>query len=215
MGGNYFEGDDGVQNTLVFQVKGINFRREVNVGNGNTVIRHDVWKSKGSSDQGLNYSVNNGALTAKLIRPTHVVFGADEYLFPDRNKIITKNLIVNIYIVYKLSLKSITTSNALKNDLFGGIKVNRPNNTTNPHEYIYSGYGIGFNHTGVITHSEGNLARNVIIFGVDMSRSVHGSNKTQNILVSGRAFIQKINNTTIYAEKMYLPNFSVENKILF
>ena len=47
-----------------------------------------------------------------------------------------------------------------------------------------------------------------------MSGSVHSSNKTQNILVLGKAFIQKKkNNTTIYAEKMYSPNFSVENKI--
>ena len=48
-----------------------------------------------------------------------------------------------------------------------------------------------------------------------MSTSVHASNKTKNILVLGKAFIQKINNTTIYAEKMYLPNFSAENKICF
>ena len=34
-----------------------------------------------------------------------------------------------------------------------------------------------------------------------------------NILVLGKAFIQKINNTTIHAEKMYSPNFSVENKM--
>ena len=46
-----------------------------------------------------------------------------------------------------------------------------------------------------------------------MSGLVHASNKTQNILALGRAFIQKINNTTIYAEKMYSPNVSVENKI--
>ena len=46
-----------------------------------------------------------------------------------------------------------------------------------------------------------------------MSRSVHASNKTQNIHVLGKAFIQKINNTTIYAENMYSPNFNVENKI--
>ena len=55
----------------------------------------------------------------------------------------------------------------------------------------------------------------MIIFAVDMSTSVHASNKTKNILVLGKAFIQKINNTTIYAEKMYLPNFSAENKICF
>ena len=46
-----------------------------------------------------------------------------------------------------------------------------------------------------------------------MSRSVHASNKTKNILVLGKAFIQQIYNTTIYAEKMYSPNFSVENEI--
>ena len=46
-----------------------------------------------------------------------------------------------------------------------------------------------------------------------MSRSMHASNKTQNILVLGKAFIQKIDNTTIYAEKMYSPNYSVGNKI--
>ena len=80
-------------------------------------------------------------------------------------------------------------------------------------KYIYSGYGIGFDHSGVFTHPEGSLARNVIVFGADMSGSVHASNKTQNILVLGKAFIQKINNTTIHAEKMYSPNFSVENKI--
>ena len=46
-----------------------------------------------------------------------------------------------------------------------------------------------------------------------MSGTVYTLNKTQNILVLGKNFIQKINNTTIHAEKMYSPNFSVENKI--
>ena len=89
------------------------------------------------------------------------------------------------------------------------IKADKPN--TDPDKYIYSGYGIGFDHTGECTHP--SLARNVIIFGAEMSRSVHASNKTQNILVLGKAFIQQINNTTIYAEEMYSSNFSVENKI--
>ena len=60
---------------------------------------------------------------------------------------------------------------------------------------------------------ENLLILKVIIFGADVSISVHVSNKTQNILVLGKAFIQQVNNTTIYAEKMYSPNFSVENKI--
>ena len=83
--------------------------------------------------------------------------------------------------------------------MFGTIKADKPNK--DPEKNIYSGYGIGFDHTGEFTHPKGNLARNVIIFRADMSRSAHASNKTQNILVLGKAFIQQINNTIIYAEK--------------
>ena len=169
-------------------------------------------KVKGFFYQSLYYSLNRVDLKTKLIRPTHVFLGADEY-FQGVNKITTNNSIVNIYIVYKLLPKSITTNNALKNCFFVGIKASRPNDTTDPDKYIYSGYGIGFDHTGVFTHPEDNLVRNIMIFGADMSGSAHASNKTQNILVLCQAFIQKINNTTIHAEKMYSPNFSVENKI--
>ena len=35
----------------------------------------------------------------------------------------------------------------------------------------------------------------------------------QNILIRGHGLTQKANNTTIYGEKMYSPNFSSENKI--
>ena len=56
------------------------------------------------------------------------------------------------------------------------------------------------------------MGRNVVIFGADSSNSRHATNKTQNILVLGHSLVQKINNTTIYAEKMYSPNFTAENK---
>ena len=68
-------------------------------------------------------------------------------------------------------------------------------------------------HTGAFTHPEGGIARNVIIFGGDMSRSVHASDKTRDIPVLGKAFVQKIESKIFYAEKMYSPNFSAENKI--
>ena len=114
VGKNYFEGDDGMQNTLVFQVKSIYFKRDDGRdATGLIFYLHDVWKSKGSSDQSLYYSINRGTVTTKLIRPTHVVLGADEY-FQGVNKITTNNSMVNIYIVCKLSPKSITTNNALK-----------------------------------------------------------------------------------------------------
>ena len=45
-----------------------------------------------------------------------------------------------------------------------------------------------------------------------MSGSKHDSNKTENVLVLGRDIVQEINDKTIYAEKMYSPNFTVANK---
>ena len=89
--------------------------------------------------------------------------------------------------------------------------MTKPYNTTDPDKYIYSGYGLGFDSTRQFTYSQGEMARN-IIFGVDSSNSVHATNKTQNILILGHGLTQKINNTTIYAEKMCSPNFSPENK---
>ena len=91
--------------------------------------------------------------------------------------------------------------------------MTKPGNTTDTDKYIYFGYGLGSDHTGQFTHSQGGMARNITIFGVNLSNSVHATNKTQNILILGHAPTQKVNNTTIYAEKMYSPNFSEENKI--
>ena len=56
------------------------------------------------------------------------------------------------------------------------------------------------------------MGRNVVILGADMTKYRQGNNRTKNVLVLGHGLIQKIDNTTIYAEKMYSPNFSVENK---
>ena len=41
-----------------------------------------------------------------------------------------------------------------------------------------------------------------------MSSSSHANNKKNNILVLGKDFVQGINGTTIYAEKMYSINFN-------
>ena len=41
-----------------------------------------------------------------------------------------------------------------------------------------------------------------------MSFSKHANNKANNIYVMGKDYIQQINNTTIYAEKMFYRNFT-------
>ena len=90
--------------------------------------------------------------------------------------------------------------------------MTKPGDTPDTDKYIYSGYDLGFDSTGQFTHPQGGMARKILIFGVDSSNSAHATNKTQNIFILGHGLTQKINNTTIYAEKMYSPNFSTENK---
>ena len=89
----------------------------------------------------------------------------------------------------------------LKNALFGAIEITKNANTS---KYEYKGYGICFDESESFSHvrNKGNinhttLARNVIIFGVDMSFSKHANNKANNIYVLGKDYITKINDTTI------------------
>ena len=50
--------------------------------------------------------------------------------------------------------------------------MTKPNNTTDPHKYNYSGYGLAFDRTGQFTHNHCGLGRNVVIFGADVSNSM-------------------------------------------
>ena len=52
-------------------------------------------------------------------------------------------------------------------------------------------------------HADKTYGVNVIIFGGDLSSSAHSNNSNNHILVLGKDFIQGINGTKIYAEKMY------------
>ena len=47
-----------------------------------------------------------------------------------------------------------------------------------------------------------------------MSFSKHANNKANNIYVMGKDYIQKISDTTIYAEKMFYRNFTDPDKTL-
>ena len=46
-----------------------------------------------------------------------------------------------------------------------------------------------------------------------MSSSVHANNETKNILVLGKDFVQRLNNTAIYAEKLYSITFTEKNSV--
>ena len=130
------------------------------------------------------------------------------------NDHVINDSVINIYIVYKLDpiATSRDTTFTIQNALFGAMQITK---NTDINKYNYKGYGICFDGRKEFTHvrKRGNFSdttdgRNVIIFGVDMSFSKHANNKRNNIYVMGKDYIQRINDTTIHAEKIYYRNFT-------
>ena len=133
--------------------------------------------------------------------------------------------VINIYIVYRLD-KIKTDRNTdftIQNALFGAMKITK--DAYESHNQ-YRGYGICFDSSSS-NFSFGNRidAKNVIIFGVDMSFSTHKRNESKSIFVLGKDFIQGVTTigptaiagsttkgTTINAEKMYKTNFTEPDK---
>ena len=98
------------------------------------------------------------------------------------------------------------TDYTIQNALFGAIKI------TDSSKNKYEGYGICFDEGGSFTSGNITNGKNVLIFGADMSFSSHSTNKANNIHVLGKDFVQGINGTTLYAEKIYKTNFTEPNK---
>ena len=118
--------------------------------------------------------------------------------------------IINLYIVYEFKNRRVDNPDfTVQNGLFGAVKITKNANTSH---YKYEGYGICFDSESSFSFGNRIDATNVIIFGVNTSNSSHSTNKTQNIYVLGKDFVQRINNTTIYAEKIYKTNFTEQSK---
>ena len=173
------------------------------------------WKPKNIYNP-LNKNVLNSVQNTKLISPNikndgkglHAFFSGNYF---QQDIIAISDNVINIYCVYELDPIDFSRNNefTIQNALFGAIEITENANTS---KYKYKGYGICFDESESFSHvrKEGNfnhttLARNVVIFGVDMGSSKHANNKANN-------YITKINDTTIYAEKMYYRNFTETGK---
>ena len=126
--------------------------------------------------------------------------------------------VINIYCVYKLDSLASTrdTSFTIQNALFGAMQITK--NATDSSKNNYKGYGICFDERGQFGHTmaEGGRThitngRNILIFGADMSFSIHRTNRANHIYVMGDGFTQGIHDTTLYVEKKYLRNFTEPN----
>ena len=122
----------------------------------------------------------------------------------------THGQIVNIYIVYEINKKdnTVISDPTLENCLFGAVTLTK---NADIDKYGYSGYGIGFDRKGSFSFSSGGYGQNVIIFGVDMSSSIHIDNKKKDILILERGPTQGLE-STLTAEKIYSINFAEKNK---
>ena len=131
---------------------------------------------------------------------------------------IPNNNLFNIYCVYKLNpiASSRDTNFSIQNALFGALQITKNADTS---KYGYKGYGICFDRGTEFGHtiSEGGSAhttnaRNVLIFGADMSFSVHKTNRASHIYVMGDGIAQGIHDTTLYAENNFYRNFADPGK---
>ena len=137
-----------------------------------------------------------------------------------QNKVIIPNNgnVVNIYCVYKLDpiASSRDTSFTIQDALFGAMEITK--NATDNSKNNYKGYRICFDEGSQFGHSMSECGRthitngrNVLIFGADMSFSIHRTNRANHIYVMGDGLTQGINDTTFYVEKKYFRNFTEPN----
>ena len=176
------------------------------------------WKSTGiynySSRSNMNALANskNDLPNLKNDGRMHVYLSDNHF---QQNKVIipNNNNAINIYCVYKLdpiaSSRDATFTVQVQNALFGAMQITK--NATDNSKNNYKGCGICFDERSEFGHTitEGGFAHNtdarkLLIFGADMSFSVHKTNRANHIYLMGTGVTQGINDTTIYAEKKLL-----------
>ena len=122
----------------------------------------------------------------------------------EQNKVIipNNNNVINIYCVYELRQVNIPLiiEFAILDAFVGAMKITKNADTS---KYKYKGYGICFDKGGSFSEGSINNGRNVLIFGVHESSLLHSNNKANNIYVMGKGPVQGIDDTTLYAEKVY------------
>ena len=96
---------------------------------------------------------------------------------------------VNLFVVYELYTWShnLNTDFTLKNCFLRAFSLTKNADTDN---YKYSGYGTGFDSKSRFTIPNFDWGKNVIIFGVYTSSSVHVNNYKKYILIVGKGITQ-------------------------
>ena len=94
---------------------------------------------------------------------------------------------------------------AIGNCIFESVKLSK---NADPDKYVCDGYSIGFDSRSEFPLPDGSMGKNVIVFGADMSSSVHTDNKGKYISIPGEEPTEKLDDTTLIAEAKYPINFT-------
>ena len=119
-----------------------------------------------------------------------------------------------MYISYILNQwpRDLNTDFTLGSCLFGSVKLT---NNADPDKYKYCAYSIGLDSRSEFSFTDGSMGKNVIIFGADLSSSVHTENKNKDTLILGEGPTQGLDDTTLTAEAIYPINFTQPKKDLY
>ena len=125
-------------------------------------------------DERTNYIASSSyGASPSLIYKTRVEF--NESCLKQYKVTFNHGKIVKIYIVYELVGSSSNDNGpTVTNSLFGALILTK---NADIDKYGYSGYGIGFDIKSSFSFEGGGFGQNVIIFGAEMSSSVHVDNK--------------------------------------
>ena len=170
------------------------------------------WKSNRMSEESTENITKSGSNSA----PNFV----DHHSLPDINfnghclikhNISVSKKVLNLYISYTLGiqLKISNTDFTLSNSLFGSVKQTK---NADLDKYKYTGYGIVFDSRSDFLFTDGSYVKNLIIFGADMSSSMHFSNKGKDIFILSESPTQELDNTALKAEPKYSINFTQSGK---
>ena len=135
------------------------------------------WQSRGISNESIKPSTtSNNSLNPRLsYYGIKVRVQFTKSCLKQSRHIFTHQKVVNIYIVYELAASSSHASDpTTKNCLFGAATLTK---NADIGKYKYSGYGIGFDRRSSFSFASGGFGQNVLIFGADMSSSIHIDNK--------------------------------------
>ena len=173
-GKQYFDEGSGKQNYLVFLPMGKYFKLHSVVG---VIDRVLSWQSKRLSNKSIKPpTTSDTSLTPELnYYGTKIKIKFTRSCLKKSDHIFTHKKVVNIYIVYELAASSSHDSDpTIKNCLFGAVTLTK---NADIEKYKYSVYGTGFDRRSSFSFPSCGFGLNMLIFGADMSTSIHIGNK--------------------------------------